>query len=169
MRTNYIALGVNPDGSALVFRPIVASGTKVTAHCIPLSGVQKQGLTEGGALVGAMLIIALSAYHLDMDLDALVSKRMSPMPYELTLDKHAEMRALRTGLGLEEDATGPAMLVVRTYDCDRPIGEDDLQSLEQLVELGKNVAPSVIGEMMLRKLAAMHPDVLPPLFPTIAL
>jgi hypothetical protein len=169
MRDNYIALGVNTDCSALVFRPIVASGSNVMAHCIPLSGVQKQGLTEGGALVGAMLITALSAYHLDLDLYALLSKMTSPMPYKLMLDNHAEMRAQRMGLGLEADATGPAMLVVRAYDCDKSIGQDHLQSLKQLAELGKSVAPSVIGEIMLRKLAAMHPDVLPPLFPTMAL
>jgi hypothetical protein len=66
------------------------------------------------------------------------------------------------------DASGPALLV-RAYDCEEPLGEDYSQSLKQLAELGKNIAPTVIGEIMLRKPAAMHPDVLPPLFPTIAL
>jgi hypothetical protein len=71
------------------------------------------------------------------------------------------------GLGVSDRTIQPS-LVINAYDCDEPIGEDYLQSLKQLAELGKSVAPAVIGEIMLRKLAAMHPDVLRPLFPTMA-
>jgi hypothetical protein len=167
MRTNYIALAVNSGGEDIVLRPIVASGSNVTAFRIPLAGLKKQGLNEGAALVGAMLLTALSAYHRDLDQFSLLAQRTSPMPYKLSIDNHANMSIQRMGLGVAEEAAGPVMLVVRRYEGDRPIGDDSLHSLKQLALLGENVAPSVIGEVMLRKLAALHPDVLAPLFPTI--
>jgi hypothetical protein len=58
--------------------------------------------------------------------------------------------------------------VVRTYDGQESVGDEKLYSLTQLAALGKSVAPSIIGEAILRKLATMHPDVLAPLFPSLA-
>jgi hypothetical protein len=168
MNANYTALGLNLDGTALVLRPIVASGTNVIAHCIALSDLQKQGMTESRTLVGAMLITALSAYHPELDRYALLPETRPPLPFLLTLDNRAEMRSLRMGLGVS-DTTIQTALVINAFAGDVPIGQDDLQSLKQLAELGKSVAPSFIGEIILRKLAAMHPDVLRPLFPTMAL
>ena len=167
MRTYYITLAVTPDGQATVLMPTTGSGSNVTATCIPLSDLQDQGLNEGSALIGLMLIGALCAYHPDLDRQALAPDKRRAMPYRLTFDNRPEIRPQRMGLGVENDATGPAMLTIGNYHGDEPIGVDQLHSLKQLVELGKDAAPSFIAEIMLRKLAARHPDVLPPLFPTI--
>lgn len=167
MRTYYITLAVTPDGKSLVLRPIAGSSSNVTATYIPLPGLQEQGLNEGSALIGLMLIGALCAYHPDLDRHALAPDKSGARPYRLTFDNRPEMRPQRTGLGVEEDEAGPAMLVIRTYHGHDPIGEDERHSLKQLAELGKDVAPSFIAEIMLRKLAAMHPEVLLALFPKI--
>jgi hypothetical protein len=71
------------------------------------------------------------------------------------------------GLGVSDRTIQPS-LVINAFACDVPVGQEHLQSLKQLAELGYSAAPAVIGEIMLRKLAAMHPDVLRPLFPTMA-
>lgn len=169
MRTYYITLAVTPDGQALVLMPITGRGSNMIATCIPLSGLQEQGLNEGSALIGLMLIAALCAYHPDLDRHALAPDKRRAMPYRLTFDNRPELRPQRMGLGVKDNATGPATLVIRTYHGDEPIGVDQLHSLKQLTELGKDAAPPFIAEIMLRKLAAMHPDVLSPLFPTLTL
>jgi hypothetical protein len=170
MKNTYIALGINPAGTALVLRP-VRQGSSITPVAFMLCDIEAKGLTEGASVIGHILISALGAFHPEVDGYSLLPEPPKTRPFStpLPLDwQRGEMRPERTGLGFRADATEPALLV-RTYDCDEPIGEDYLHSLKQLAELGKSVSPAVIGEIMLRKLAAMHPDVLPPLFPTMAL
>jgi hypothetical protein len=171
MRDSYIALGVTPSGNALVHRPIVPGGGTVFAFHTALCDLERMGFNEAGKAFGQMLISALGAFQPEVDRYALLPEPPTVVSFPTNpplIDPRGEMRALRIGLGMGSDATGPALLV-RAYDCDEPIGEDSLQSLQKLAELGKSVAPSFIGEIMLRKLGAMHPDVFRPLFPTMAL
>jgi hypothetical protein len=171
MNNTYIALGVTPSGNALVHRPIVPGGRNGFAFHTALCDLEAKGFNEAGIRLAQMLISALGAFQPEVDRYPLLPDAPTVVPFPTNpplIDPRGEMRRLRIGLGLAWYATGPALLV-RAYDCEEPIGEDYQQSLKQLAELGKSVAPSVIGEIMLRKLAAMHTDVLPPLFPTIAL
>lgn len=171
MRDTYIALGISLGGTALMLRPI-RQGSKITAVPVLLCELEAKGLPEAAKLIGWTLIAALGAFHPEVDrypLRPAESPPVSMIPINPPLNfRTGEMRRMRMGLGLGADATGPT-LQVRTYDCDKRLGQDHQQSIKQLAELGESVAPSLIGELMLRKLAAMYPDVIPPLFPTMAL
>jgi hypothetical protein len=171
MKPNYIALGVTPNGNALVLRPIMAVGRNGFPFHQMLCDIERKSFDEACQVFGYMLIAALGAYHPEVDRYDLVpeppktiSFPTNPPPEQMG---KGEMRALRMGLGFASDAAGPT-LVIRVYDGSEPNGEEQHQSLAQLAALGKSVAPSIIGAAMLRQLAAMHPDVLAPLFPALA-
>jgi hypothetical protein len=171
MKDTYIALGVTPSGNALVHRPIVPGGRDGFAFHTALCDWEAKGFTEAGKLLGQMLISALGAFQAEVKSSPLLPEPPSVIPFPTEpplIDPLGEMRRLRLGLGLGRDASGPAVLI-QTLDYDEPYGEAYLQSLKHLADLGTSAAPSAIGEIMLRKLAAMHPDVLPPLFPAIPL
>jgi hypothetical protein len=169
MKPDYIALGLTPDGTTLVLRPIVQSGAQVTPMFILLASLEKAGMTVACNKIGHMLILALGAYHPMVDDYNLASAAYEPDNVTCwSAGRDGEMRDGRMGLGVSDTTIQPA-LVFNAFAGNVPVGQDHVQSLKQLAELGKNVAPSVIAEIMLRKLAAMHPDVLSPLFPTMAL
>lgn len=172
MKETYKALGITPSGNAFVTRPITPGGRNGVAFHIAPCDVAELGFDEACKLFGHILIHALGVYHPDVDRYPLLPERcrglqsVTDTPF---IDPRGEMRKLRMGLGVTYHATGPA-LAVRTYDGELPIAEDfqrSLTELAELAELGKGLVPSLIGEIVLRKLAALHPDVLPPLFPTI--
>jgi hypothetical protein len=165
----YIALGINPGGTALVLAPIVASGAIITPVPVMLCDIEAKGLTESASSIGRILISALGAFHPEVDGYSLIPEPSVPRQFPACSPPDwRKMRPERMGLGVSDMTIQPA-LVFRAFTDNVPIGDDYVQSLKQLAELGKSVAPSVIGEIMLRKLAAMHPDVIPPLFPTMAL
>jgi hypothetical protein len=171
MKDTYIALGVTPSGNALVHRPIVPGGRNGFAFHTALCDWEVKGFSEAGKLLGQMLISALGAFQPEVKRYPLLPEPPSVVPFPTEpplIDPRGEMRRLRVGLGLGMYASGPALLV-RTFDCDVPYGEDYSQSLRDLADIGKGAAPSLIGEILLRKLAALHLDVLPPLFPTVSL
>ena len=169
METTYIALGITPSGNALVLRPIV-SGDNITPTPIMLCDLMARGSNVGAILIGHMLIAALGAFCPKVDTYHLLPEpptiRSFPTSPPEDLIGNGDMRALRVGLGLGRDNTGPA-LAVSAYDGCQPVGEEQTHSLALLNGLGKSCAPSIIGKFVLQKLAAMHPDVLAPLFPAM--
>jgi hypothetical protein len=165
----YIALGINPSGTALVLGPIVASGAIIAPVTVMLCDIEAKGFTESASSIGRILISALGAFHPEVDGYSLIPEPSVPRQFPTCspLDWR-EMRPERMGLGVSDMTIQPA-LVLNAFAGDVPVGQGHLQFLKQLAELGASVAPFVIGEIMLRKLAAMHPDVFRPLFPTMAL
>lgn len=168
----YLALGVNPDGSALIIRPINPNGKNGFPFHHMLCDIEGMGFACASELFGRIMISAIGAFHPKVDdyalLPDLPKKVVFPTNPPAGQIGKGDMRALRMGLGYGADRTGPALLV-GAYDGDVPLGEANAQSLALLHDLGPGVAPSVIGDMMLRRLAVMNPEVLGPLFPTLPL
>jgi hypothetical protein len=172
MDSIYLALGVNPDGTALIIRPINPKGKNGFPFHHMLCDIEGMGFDYASDLFGRIMISAIGAFHPKVDdfelLPDLPKKVVFPTNPPADQIGKGDMRALRMGLGFGADETGPALLV-GAYDGEVPLGEASTQSLALLHDVGPGVAPAVIGDMMLRRLAVMNPDVLRPLFPTLAL
>jgi hypothetical protein len=166
----YIALGINPSGTAVVLGPVRQGSNILTPVTVMLCDIEAKGLTESASSIGRILISALGAFHPEVDDYSIAPEPPLTRQFSTTslpLDWR-EMRPERMGLGVSDMTIQPS-LVFRAFAGNTPVGQDHIQSLQKLAELGKSVAPSFIGETMLLKLAAMHPDVFRPLFPTMAL
>ncbi len=168
----YLALGVNPDGTALIIRPINPNGKNGFPFHHMLCDIEGMGFDYASELFGRIMISAIGAFHPRVDdyelLPVVPKKVVFPTNPPASQIGKGDMRALRMGLGFGADQTGSALLV-GAYDGEVPLGAASAQSLALLHELGPAVAPAVIGDMMLRRLAMMNPDVLRPLFPTLPL
>lgn len=167
--TTYIALGLNPAGTALLLRPILASGAIIGPVYIMLSDFDAKGMTLGSILIGEILIDALSAFHPDLKRYQLVPKLSTTVPLPTAPppgDKYGEMRPERMGLGVSDMTIEPA-LVLNTFADNALFGKGQLQFLKQLADMGENAAPAFLGDIMLRKLIELHPDAFAP-FPNLS-
>jgi hypothetical protein len=147
----------------------LASGAVIGPVYITLSDLDTKGMTLSSILIGEMLITALSAFHPELDNYQLVPKLATTVPLPRTPppgEKRGEMHPERMGLGVSDMTIQPA-LVLNTFAGNAPVGKGQLQFLKQLAEMGESAAPAFLGDIMLRKLAAMHPDAFAP-FPNLS-
>lgn len=160
MKNTYIELGINPSGTILVLAPVI-KGRQFSPTSMMLSDLESKGMADSVNMIGQMLIVALGSFHPEI-----AGYHLRPPP-PLTPpfpgnpppgEPRGAMRGRRMGLGFVQHAA-QAMLFICTYEYQQPYGQESRQSLSDLEQMGTNVAPSLIGTTMLRKLAEMHPDV----------
>lgn len=161
--SKHIALGVSPDGAALVIKPIFESGRSLTPVILMRHDVEAAGFARASILIGHIMIEAIGAFYPEVDRYQLVQSLapfVNPLVSPLAAQYHnGDTRERRMGLGVR-GGVADLVLVAGSYDGNTVISEDDTQSARRLAELGSGAAPSIIGDLMLRKLAAMHQDIL---------
>jgi hypothetical protein len=164
MRTIYIALGLNPEGTTLMLKPIVPGSDPVPMQVL-LSDMAAKGMDEANAAIGHMLLAALGAYHRDLRRFDIFPPppQVPPFPKRPPLPRGCPMRSVRIGVGLVDDPVDPGLLI-KTFSENIGIGEGELRpfSLAMLAGHGPSAAPGLIGAIALIGLSALHADAFAP-------
>jgi hypothetical protein len=157
MKHPYLALGINPDNTILVLKPI-AAGRNIDATEVFLADLNDKGHPEAPSLVGQMLLHFLSAFHAERfaGYDLLTPlPRVSPFPNRPSQEHNGKMGGAHLAIGLLDDDNDA--LVFKTCHNERHHSPPVPFAFRNLERLGVvDQVSRFIGEVAMSSLAAVH-------------
>ena len=159
LEVRYISLGISDNGAVLM-----GANRGETLQCgiapIMLADLATQGKVDGAIAIGEELFIRLRVFRSEMSavttLHALPGA--TPLPQCLPTEAARQARPRHMGLGLRDEPHGITLLL-QAYEGDQTLGQPEALSLARLEAMQRSAAMYLIGDGMLRKLAALHRDV----------
>jgi hypothetical protein len=166
MQPVFFLCGVNPAGTTLVIKPVDPRRRRPFAPEFFLSEWDRKGPCAAFDLLGELLLGLLAVhYPAAFAARSLTARRTGAVPEDgkvaslSPFDWNGKMRDARLAVGINyaNDA-----LRLAPYAADKSDGFGESISLARLNLLGAALAWPTVGEIVLRKVAAMHRDAFSP-------
>jgi hypothetical protein len=167
MQPDFFMFGINEAGSAVVIKPVGPKRHNPYCPEFFLSEWDRKGFDEVSGMLGEMLLRLLKADH------AQAFSALSLTPPSICIpepknenvtaidsfDWNGAMRDARLAVGINY---GYDALRIVPFAGDKRVDIGESVELERLDNLGPHQAWRRVGELVLRKLATMHPDAFAP-------
>lgn len=166
MKPDFFMFGINEAGTTLVIKPVGPKRRNPFCPEFFLSEWDRKGFDEASGILGEMLLRLLKAHHAKaFSALSLTPPAGEPEPKNENVtainpfDWNGAMRDARLAVGMNY---GYETLQIAPFVGDKPVNLGESVELERLDNLGPHQAWRVVGELVLRKLATMHPDAFAP-------